>query len=284
MTYFFNGGREEPYPGEDRRLVPSPKVATYDLQPEMSAPAVAGRGAARPAQAGEHDVIVVNFANGDMVGHTGVFEAAVTAMQTLDRLLAEIMPPSLARGTVWLVTADHGNCDEMLDPDGQGPDPALAQPGALRRRRTRICGQIRPDCTRRSRAGRHRPDHPPVARIAPAGRDDGTVYPQKRTIVIPVDRFFNVTVLVFPRRPCAIMRPVSVVFQRTPPCAHRPPPLPRAYLCQGVPKDEKGTVLRPGGRLLPDRHRRGADHRRDPVLQSRSPARPPAPTPARPSP
>ncbi len=117
VTYFFNGGREEPYPGEDRRLIPSPKVATYDLQPEMSAPAVAGL-VREACEAGEHDVIVVNFANGDMVGHTGVFEAAVKAMQTLDRLLAEIMPPSLARGTVWLVTADHGNCDEMLDAEG----------------------------------------------------------------------------------------------------------------------------------------------------------------------
>ena len=118
VTYFFNGGREEPWPGEDRRLVPSPKVATYDLQPEMSAPAVAAV-VKEACDAGEHDVIVVNFANGDMVGHTGVFEAAVAAFRTLDRLLSEIMPPSLARGTVWLVTADHGNCDEMLDPEGK---------------------------------------------------------------------------------------------------------------------------------------------------------------------
>ena len=118
VTYFFNGGREEAYPGEDRRLIPSPKVATYDLQPEMSAPAVAGL-VREACEAGEHDVIVVNFANGDMVGHTGVFAAAVKAVQTLDHLLAEIMPPSLARGTVWLVTADHGNCDEMLDPTGK---------------------------------------------------------------------------------------------------------------------------------------------------------------------
>jgi 2,3-bisphosphoglycerate-independent phosphoglycerate mutase len=114
VTYFFNAGREEPWPGEDRRLVPSPKVATYDLQPEMSAPEVAA-GVKAACAAGEHDVIVVNFANGDMVGHTGVFEAAVSAMKTIDRLLADILPPSLEQGTVWLVTADHGNCDEMLD-------------------------------------------------------------------------------------------------------------------------------------------------------------------------
>ena len=118
VTYFFNGGREEPYPGEDRRLVASPKVATYDLQPEMSAPAVAAI-VNEACQGTEFDVVIVNFANGDMVGHTGVYPAAVQAFQTLDRLLGEIMPPSLAHGTVWLVTADHGNCDEMLGPGGE---------------------------------------------------------------------------------------------------------------------------------------------------------------------
>ncbi|MBK7189971.1 MAG: 2,3-bisphosphoglycerate-independent phosphoglycerate mutase [bacterium] len=118
VTYFFNGGREEPWPGEVRRLVPSPKVATYDLQPEMSAPEVAA--VLKEACLGsEFDVIVVNFANGDMVGHTGIYEAAVRAIATLDRLLGDVMPPSLARGTTWLVTADHGNCDEMLGPDGE---------------------------------------------------------------------------------------------------------------------------------------------------------------------
>ena len=118
VTYFFNGGREEPWPGEDRRLVPSPKVATYDLKPQMSAPEVAA--VVREAcAAGEHEVIVVNFANGDMVGHTGIYDAAVQAFKTLDRLLSEIMPPSLEQGTVWLVTADHGNCDEMLTADGK---------------------------------------------------------------------------------------------------------------------------------------------------------------------
>jgi len=117
VTYFFNGGREEPYPGEDRNLIPSPKVATYDLQPEMSAPAVAD--VVREAcEKGDHDVVIVNFANGDMVGHSGVFAAAVQAVKTLDRLLSEIMPPSLEQGTIWLVTADHGNCDEMLAASG----------------------------------------------------------------------------------------------------------------------------------------------------------------------
>ena len=118
VTYFFNGGREEPFPFEERRLVPSPKGATYDLQPEMSAPAVAAI-VREACENTEFDVVIVNFANGDMVGHTGNYEAAVKAVGALDRLLAEVMPPSIARGTTWLVTADHGNCDEMLGPDGE---------------------------------------------------------------------------------------------------------------------------------------------------------------------
>jgi 2,3-bisphosphoglycerate-independent phosphoglycerate mutase len=118
VTYFLNGGREEPWPHEVRKLVPSPKVATYDLQPEMAAPEVA-EVVAQACRSGDYDVVIVNFANGDMVGHTGDFDAAVKAVKTLDRLLAEIIPPSLSAGTTWLVTADHGNCDEMLDPQGR---------------------------------------------------------------------------------------------------------------------------------------------------------------------
>jgi len=118
VTYFFNGGREEPYPHEERKLIPSPKVATYDLQPEMSASEVA-QVVNEACHSGEYEVIVVNFANGDMVGHTGVFDAAVAAFKTIDRLLSEIMPPSLAAGTIWIVTADHGNCDEMITPEGK---------------------------------------------------------------------------------------------------------------------------------------------------------------------
>ncbi|MBU0741401.1 2,3-bisphosphoglycerate-independent phosphoglycerate mutase [bacterium] len=118
VTYFFNGGREEPYAGEDRELIPSPKVATYDLQPEMSAPAVA-RVVLDALDTGEHEVIVVNFANGDMVGHTGVFAAAVAAVKTLDGLLSRIVPKALERGGVMLLTADHGNCDEMIGAEGR---------------------------------------------------------------------------------------------------------------------------------------------------------------------
>ncbi len=117
VTYFFNGGREEPYPYEDRKLIPSPKVATYDLQPEMSAPEVAAV-VKEACEGTDFDVVIVNFANGDMVGHTGIYEAAVKAFRTLNRLLEEVMPPSIERGTIWLLTADHGNCDEMLSPGG----------------------------------------------------------------------------------------------------------------------------------------------------------------------
>ncbi len=117
VTYFFNGGREEPFPGEERILIPSPKVATYDLQPEMSAPEVA-RTVKEQAASGKHDVIIVNFANGDMVGHTGVLAAAVSAVKTVDSLLADIVPPILAAGGTFLLTADHGNCEEMITPDG----------------------------------------------------------------------------------------------------------------------------------------------------------------------
>jgi 2,3-bisphosphoglycerate-independent phosphoglycerate mutase len=117
VTYFFNGGREKPYAGEERILIPSPKVATYDLQPQMSAPEVA-RTVGEQAAGGGHDVIIVNFANGDMVGHTGVLAAAIEAVRALDALLAKIIPPIIARGATVLVTADHGNCDEMIAPDG----------------------------------------------------------------------------------------------------------------------------------------------------------------------
>jgi 2,3-bisphosphoglycerate-independent phosphoglycerate mutase len=118
VTYFFNGGREEPYPGEERIMIPSPQVTTYDLQPEMSAPGVAQTVLDQVA-ANRFDAIIVNFANGDMVGHTGVLEAAIKAVGTIDRLLAEIVPAVVAAGGTFLLTADHGNCDEMIDPNGK---------------------------------------------------------------------------------------------------------------------------------------------------------------------
>ncbi len=128
VTYFFNGGVEEPYPGEERCLVDSPRdVPTYDLKPEMSAPAAAGHFAAhwrraeaegRPFRFG-----IINFANPDMVGHTGVIDAAVDAVEAVDRCLGQVVEAVQETGGVLLVTADHGNADEMLEADGS---PATA--------------------------------------------------------------------------------------------------------------------------------------------------------------
>jgi 2,3-bisphosphoglycerate-independent phosphoglycerate mutase len=115
VTYFFNGGIERPFPGEDRKLVPSPKVATYDLQPEMSAREVTDKMLARMAN---YDLIILNFANPDMVGHTGVLEAGIKAVETVDDCMARIIPKLLDFDGKCLVTADHGNCEQMRNPDG----------------------------------------------------------------------------------------------------------------------------------------------------------------------
>ncbi len=117
VTFFFNGGQEAVFPGEDRCLIPSPKVATYDLQPEMSAPAVTDE-AVRRIQSGKYDVIVLNFANCDMVGHTGNFEATVQAVETVDRCVAQVVAATTEMGGVALITADHGNAEQMLDAEG----------------------------------------------------------------------------------------------------------------------------------------------------------------------
>ncbi len=117
VTYFLNGGREEPFPGEERILVPSPKVATYDLQPEMSAPQV--RDALLPhLQEGRLDFICLNFANPDMVGHTGVWSAAVKACETVDACTAPLVQTALEKGYIVLLIADHGNADCMIAEDG----------------------------------------------------------------------------------------------------------------------------------------------------------------------
>jgi 2,3-bisphosphoglycerate-independent phosphoglycerate mutase len=115
VTYFLNGGEETAYPGEDRIMVPSPKVATYDLQPEMSAPELIRR-AVEAIGSSQYELIVLNFANPDMVGHTGVLEAAIKAVETVDRGLGEIERAIRAAGGSLLVTADHGNCEMMRDP------------------------------------------------------------------------------------------------------------------------------------------------------------------------
>lgn len=114
VTFFFNGGEETVYAGEDRQLVASPKVATYDLQPEMSAPEVTEKLIAA-IQSGTYDAIVCNYANGDMVGHTGVFDAALQAAQTIDKSLKAVTEAALAAGGEVLITADHGNIEKMSD-------------------------------------------------------------------------------------------------------------------------------------------------------------------------
>lgn len=128
VTYFFNGGREEPYAREERVLVHSPRdVATYDLKPQMSAEEITDRLLLRVAQAEEegapYDLIVLNFANGDMVGHTGVLPAAIRACETVDSCVGRIWDFLRGRGWTMLVTADHGNCEVMIDRDG-GPHTA----------------------------------------------------------------------------------------------------------------------------------------------------------------
>ena len=120
VTYFLNGGREEPYPGEDRIMVPSPKVATYDLQPEMSAPELTDK-AVEAINSGKYDMIVLNFANPDMVGHTGSLPAAIKAVETVDTGLGKIADAISKQGGALLVTADHGNCEMMRDPVTGGP-------------------------------------------------------------------------------------------------------------------------------------------------------------------
>ena len=123
VTYFLNGGREEPFEGEDRIMVPSPKVATYDLQPEMSAPELTDKAVAA-ITSGKYDMIVLNFANADMVGHTGSIPAAVKAVEAVDTGLGKIARAIEQMGGALLVTADHGNAEMMVDPETGGPHTA----------------------------------------------------------------------------------------------------------------------------------------------------------------
>jgi 2,3-bisphosphoglycerate-independent phosphoglycerate mutase len=114
VTYFINGGRELPFPGEDRLLVPSPKVKTYDLQPEMSAVPLTDNAVER-IRSGVYDLVIMNYANADMVGHTGVIEAAITAVETVDAGVGRVIEATLAVGGAAFITADHGNADQMVD-------------------------------------------------------------------------------------------------------------------------------------------------------------------------
>ncbi|WP_028537001.1 2,3-bisphosphoglycerate-independent phosphoglycerate mutase [Paludibacterium yongneupense] len=120
VTYFFNGGEEQVYPGEDRILVPSPKVATYDLQPEMNAPVVTAH-ILESIAARKYNAIICNYANGDMVGHTGMLDAAIKAVETLDECVGKCVAAMLAAGGEVLITADHGNCEQMYDAENGQP-------------------------------------------------------------------------------------------------------------------------------------------------------------------
>jgi 2,3-bisphosphoglycerate-independent phosphoglycerate mutase len=123
VTYFFNGGVEQPFPGEDRLVVPSQKVATYDLKPEMSAGGIAD-AVIKAVEEGTFDVMIVNFANADMVGHSGKIEPTVKGVETVDACLGLIEPVVRAKGGAMLITADHGNAEMMIDPVTGGPHTA----------------------------------------------------------------------------------------------------------------------------------------------------------------
>jgi 2,3-bisphosphoglycerate-independent phosphoglycerate mutase len=123
VTFFMNGGREVQFPGEERILVPSPKIATYDLKPEMSAIEVTDR-LVEAVSSGKFDLIIANYANPDMVGHTGVMDAAVKAVETVDTCLGRLRDAVERAGGVLIVTADHGNIEQMKDPVTGGPHTA----------------------------------------------------------------------------------------------------------------------------------------------------------------
>ena len=123
VTYFFNGGQEEAFENEVRELVPSPKVATYDLQPEMSAFGIKDV-VVKAIKSGEYDFVLVNFANPDMVGHTGFLDKAIIAVETVDECVRQVVEATVNMGGVALVTADHGNSDQMLNYDTGKPHTA----------------------------------------------------------------------------------------------------------------------------------------------------------------
>jgi 2,3-bisphosphoglycerate-independent phosphoglycerate mutase len=120
VTFFLNGGRETPFPGEDRLLVPSPKVATYDLKPEMSAPELTDE-AVRRIESGDYDFIVMNYANADMVGHSGVLDATIKAVETVDAGVGRVVEAALKAGGAALITADHGNAEQLVEYDTGKP-------------------------------------------------------------------------------------------------------------------------------------------------------------------
>jgi 2,3-bisphosphoglycerate-independent phosphoglycerate mutase len=140
VTFFFNGGEERVFPGEERVMVPSPKVATYDLQPEMSGPSSSLDRCVEAIESRRFDFILINFANPDMVGHTGVEAAAIVAVETVDACLGQLIDAVTSVGGTMLVTADHGNCELLRDPEDRRPaHRPYHQSGAVLsgRRRTR---------------------------------------------------------------------------------------------------------------------------------------------------
>jgi len=130
VTFFFNGGVEKPEPGEDRVLIPSPKVATYDLKPEMSAYEVAER-TVEEIESGKYDMIVLNFANMDMVGHTGMLEAVILAVEAVDECVGKVVGAVLEAGGQLLLTADHGNSEEEIAADGDAMTAHTTNPVRL---------------------------------------------------------------------------------------------------------------------------------------------------------
>src|SRR5207248_8614176 len=120
VTYFINGRRETPYDGEDRYLVPSPKVPTYDMQPEMSAAGITDTAVER-IRSGQYDLVIMNYANADMVGHTGVIEAAIKAVEAVDTGIGRVVEATLAVGGGLLITADHGNDEQLIEYDTGKP-------------------------------------------------------------------------------------------------------------------------------------------------------------------
>ena len=164
VTFFFNGGREQTFDGEDRILVKSPDVPTFDLKPEMSAYEVTDK-VVEAINSDKYDVIILNYANCDMVGHTGIFDAAKQAVEAVDTCVGRMVDAILAKGGVALITADHGNADKMCEPDGT---PFTAH----------TTTQYRLSCWRRlqaagwRRSGGHRSDNAASTWLAAAGRND----------------------------------------------------------------------------------------------------------------
>ena len=169
VTYFFNGGVEQAFAGEERKLVPSPKVATYDLQPEMSAAGVTD-ALTEAMASGMYDFIVANFANPDMVGHTGVWDATIRALELIDGCLARIVAALPADGLL-AITADHGNADDKKDSEGNATTAHSLNPVPDRARRQ----GCRATLDARRSAGRRRADAPRARRRSAGRRHDGPI-------------------------------------------------------------------------------------------------------------